>query len=59
MYYIKKYVNCWAIHNDTTGNSRKLTAQEVEAVKKELPELEKPQVLTVYTDRIQAIKEKP
>jgi type II secretory pathway component PulC len=59
MYYIKKYANCWVIFNDNNGNSRKLTAQEVEAAKKELPELKNPQVVTVYSDCIQSIKEKP
>jgi hypothetical protein len=59
MYYIKKYANCWAIHNDANGNSRKLTAQEVKAVQNELPELKNPQVVTVYSDCIQSIKEKP
>ncbi len=59
MYYIKKYSNCWAIHNDQNGCSRKLTLQEIELVKKELPELKNPQVVTVYSDHIQSIKEKP
>jgi hypothetical protein len=59
MYYIKKYANCWAIHNDQNGRSRKLTLQEIESVKNELPELKNPQVVTVYSDYIQSIKEKP
>jgi hypothetical protein len=59
MYYIKKYANCWAIHNDANGNSRKLTAQEVKAVQNELPELKSCKVATVYSDSIRSIKEKP
>jgi hypothetical protein len=59
MYYIRKYKDCWAIHNDNTGSSRKLTAQEVEEVKKELPELEDPQVRTVFKDQVHSIKDKP
>jgi hypothetical protein len=59
MYYIRKYKDCWAIHNDENGSSRRLTAQEVEAVKKELPELENPQVRTVFIDCIHCLKNKP
>ncbi len=59
MYYIKKYADCWAIHNDDNGKSRKLTDKEVEEVKKELSELENPKVRTVFADQIKSLKEKP
>jgi hypothetical protein len=59
MYFIKKYSNCWAIHNDDNGQSRALTADEVEAVKKELPALNDAKTLTVFTDRISCIQNKP
>ena len=59
MYYIRKYKDCWAIHNDDNGNSRKLTDQEVARAKAEFPALKDPQVLTFYTDQVRSIKEKP
>ncbi len=59
MHYIKKYADCWAIHNDDNGKSRKLTLKEVEEVKKEFPELEDPKVRTVFADQIKSLKEKP
>lgn len=48
MYYIRKYSNGWAIHNDDNGASRLLTDQEIEAVKKEFSDLEDEKVLTVF-----------
>lgn len=59
MYYIKKYADCWAIHNDDNGMSRKLTAQEVEQTKQEFPQLKDSKVVTVYSDVIESIREKP
>jgi hypothetical protein len=59
MYSIKIYSNCWAIHNDDNGQSRALTADEVEAVKKELPALNDAKTLTVFADRISCIQNKP
>ena len=59
MYYIRKYSNGVAIHNDENGCSRLLTQQEVEAVKKELPQLEQSQVRTVFADQVKSIREKP
>jgi hypothetical protein len=58
MYYIRKYSNGVAIHNDETGCSRLLTEQEAEAVKKEFPQLEDEGVRTVFADRVKSIKEK-
>ncbi len=59
MYYIRKYSDCWAIHNDDTGVSRPLSDEEKEAVKIELPELIETRVRTVFADEITSIKEKP
>ena len=59
MFYIRKYSNGWAIHNDANGCSRLLTQQEVEAVKKEFPQLEDAQVRTVFADQVKSVKEKP
>ena len=47
MYYIRKYADCWAIHDDDTGASRPLAAKEVEAVQKEFHTLTDPKVRTV------------
>jgi hypothetical protein len=58
MYYIKKYSNGWAIHNDDNGSSRLLTYQEVEAVIKEFPQLEDKKVRTVFADRVKSVHEK-
>ena len=59
MYYIRKYSNGWAIINDDNGCSRLLTQQEVEAVKKEFPQLEEVKVRTVFADEVKSIKGKP
>lgn len=59
MYYIRKYSNGWAIHNDDKGSSRLLNEQEVEAVKQEFPELEDEKVRTVFADQVKSIQEKP
>jgi len=59
MYYIRKYANGWAIHNDDNGKSRLLNDQEVEAVKKEFPKLEDEKVITFFADQIKSIREKP
>lgn len=59
MYYIRKYSNGWAIHNDDNGAARLLNEQEVEAIKQEFPDLEDERVLTVYADEVKSVKEKP
>lgn len=59
MFYIRKYSNGWAIINDDNGCSRLLTQQEVEAVKKEFPQLEEATVRTVFADHVKSIREKP
>jgi hypothetical protein len=52
MYYIRKYSDCWAVHNDDTGASRPLEKEEEEAVKKEFPGLTDDKVRTVFMDII-------
>lgn len=59
MYYIKKYADCWAIHNDDNGKSRRLTATEVLAVQEEYPSLKDPKTCTVYADQIDSLENKP
>jgi hypothetical protein len=59
MFYIRKYSNGVAIHNDENGCSRLLTDQEVEAVKKEFPQLQQSQVRTVFADEVRSIRGKP
>lgn len=56
MYYIRKYSNGWAIHNDANGFSRLLTPSEIEAAKREFPELLDQKVLTVFADSVKTIK---
>lgn len=58
MFYIRKYSNGVAIHNDETGCSRLLTEAEVKAVKKEFPQLEDQKVRTVFSDQVKSIREK-
>lgn len=55
MYYIRKYADCWAVHDDITGASRKLQPEEVEKLKIEFDSLRDEKVLTVYTDKIRSI----
>lgn len=55
MYYIRKYADCWAVHDDVTGASRKLNPEEVEKLKIEFDSLRDEKVLTVYTDKIRSI----
>jgi hypothetical protein len=55
MYYIRKYADCWAVHDDITGASRRLQPEEVEKLKIEFDSLCDEKVLTVYTDKIRSI----
>ena len=59
MFYIRKYSNGWAIINDDSGCSRLLTQQEVEAVKKEFPQLADENVRTIFANQMKSIREKP
>jgi hypothetical protein len=53
------YSNGWAIHNDDNGEARLLNDQEVEAVKREFPDLQDEKVATFFADEVKSIKEKP
>jgi hypothetical protein len=55
MFLIRKYSDCWAIHDDDTGASRPLSSEEVEIVKKAFPGLVDDKVRTVFTDTITGI----
>lgn len=55
MYYIRKYADCWAVHDDVTGASRKLTNEEKERVKNEFNSLRDDKVLTIYSDSIRSL----
>ncbi len=59
MYYIKKYADCWAIHNDDNGRSRRLTEQEIVTVKYAYPLLTDPKVRTIYADKISCLEYTP
>jgi hypothetical protein len=59
MYYIRKYSNGWAIHNDDNGGSRLLNEEEVKAVRQEFPELNDQKVRTVFADQVKSVGEKP
>lgn len=59
MYFIRKYADCWAIHNDNNGNSRKLSEEEKEKAKQEFPELDSSDVRTVFADEVKCIEDLP
>jgi hypothetical protein len=59
MYYIRKYRYCWAIHNDQTGKSRKLSEVEKQKVAQAYPEFCKPDVCTLFQDDFPQICNKP
>ena len=58
MYYIKKYADCWAIHNDQTGASRALSEAEKELLLQAFPQLADAKVRTIFTDTISTITDK-
>jgi len=55
MYFIRKYADCWAVHDDDTGFSRPLEPEEVEKVQKEFECLQEDNLRTVYADHIYSI----
>jgi len=59
MYYIKKYADCWAVHNDDNGKSRRLSEKEVEVVRQAYPSLKDPKTCTIYADQIASLQNKP
>ncbi|OJW52855.1 MAG: hypothetical protein BGO55_06200 [Sphingobacteriales bacterium 50-39] len=59
MYFIRKYADCWAVHNDDTGESRKLTEEEIHAVQEEFPALSDEQVRSIFSDNIHCLHLSP
>jgi len=55
MFFIRKYSNCWAIHDDDSGASRPLSLKEIIALAKEFPALADEDLRTVFTDVILSI----
>ena len=54
MYFIKKYADGWAIHDDSNGQSRLLSDNEIELAKEEHPDLKDEKVLTVFFDQLKS-----
>ena len=52
MYYIRKYADCWAIHDDDTGASRPLTEDEVTKAKVAFPCMNDEQLRSVFFDTL-------
>jgi hypothetical protein len=50
MYYIRKYADCWAIHNDDNGKA---------IVQEQYPSLKDPKTCTIYADEIASLENKP
>lgn len=59
MYYIKKYADCWAIHNDSNGKSRELTEEERTLAEQEFAELKDEKLRSVFIDEIRLIPNLP
>lgn len=54
MYFIRKYSNGWAVHDDDTGLAWLLSDLQKEVAKKRHPELLDAHTLTVFTDELPA-----
>lgn len=50
MFYIKKYIDGIAIHNDDTGDSKLLTDQEIKIALERHPSLKEEKTVAVYFD---------
>jgi hypothetical protein len=59
MYCIRKFADCWAVFNLDTDENRRLTKEEVELIRQEIPELDDPQVAAYYSDSVDCISGKP
>jgi hypothetical protein len=59
MYCIRKYADCWAVFNLDTDASRPLTAEEQEAVRKEIPQLDDPGTAAYFSDHLDCVTDKP
>ncbi|MBN9482200.1 MAG: hypothetical protein J0H46_02530 [Bacteroidetes bacterium] len=55
MYIIRKYADCWAIHNDDTGASRPLSETEKGLVLIEFPALAEEKLRSIFTDEVESI----
>jgi len=58
MYCIRKFSDCWALYDLDVDTSRRLTAAEVEVLRREVPALDDPKLAAYYTDRVDCIMEK-
>jgi hypothetical protein len=59
MYCIRKFSDCWAVFNMDTEESRPLTEEEVEVLRREVPSLDDPGTAAYYADKVDCIKDKP
>jgi hypothetical protein len=55
MYIIRKYADYWAVHDDDTGYSRALDADEMIAVQQEFESLKDDTTRAIYADQIDSI----
>lgn len=62
MYYIRKFAESWAVHNNYTGKSRLLNESEVQELLVEFPNLRdtsKSKSLTYFRNKIHSIADLP
>ncbi|MEM6805485.1 MAG: hypothetical protein AAF696_29070 [Bacteroidota bacterium] len=62
MYYIRKFAESWAVHNNYTGKSRLLNESEVQQILVEFPNLKfnaKSKSLTYFRNKINSIEDLP
>ena len=62
MYYIRKFAETWAVHNNYTGKSRPLSDNEVKQLMLEFPNLRNfpgSKALTYFRNRITSIADLP
>lgn len=59
MYIVRKYADCWAIHNDDTGANRRLSEAEQQLVLTEFPALAEEKLRSIFSDEIESIGQKP
>ena len=59
MYCIRKFSDGWAVFNLDSEASRQLNTDEVELLRREVPELDDPGTVAWYTDNLEFINNKP
>ncbi|MDW3647345.1 MAG: hypothetical protein R8P61_09790 [Bacteroidia bacterium] len=62
MYYIRKFAESWAVHNNYTGKSRLLNESEVQQILVEFPNLRdntRSKSLTYFRNKINSIEDLP